>query len=51
MKTDSIRKRGKFKRTIKGMGWNNMDGKELKLEKIWDDMDFNGNREFDMARF
>jgi hypothetical protein len=31
------------------MGWNNMDGKELKLEKIWDDVEFNGNREFDVG--
>ena len=28
-----------------------MDGKEQKLEKNWDDVDFNGNRESDMARF
>ena len=28
-----------------------MDGKVLKLEKNWDDVDFNGNRESDMARF
>ena len=31
-----------------------MDGKELKLEKKkkkWDDVDFNGNRESNLARF
>ena len=42
---------GENLRGIKGMGWTNLDEKELNWKQIWNGVNFYGDREFDVAGF